>query len=399
MADALTPPGERIELADLFKLATDIPQPNLISAVDLSAKEFRPVKWVVPGLLPAGATLFAGAPKTGKSWLSLDLGIACACGGRVLGKVEVDPGDVLYLALEDNQRRLKNRLTKRLQGAPAPDSLTFATEWPRLDQGAVPRLAEWLDQAPSPRLVVIDTLARIRPPTNAKDSLYQSDYAIGAPLLKLAADHDIAVILVHHTRKGEADDPLEMISGSTGLTGGMDNVMVLKRQRGTNEAVLFVTGRDIEHETEYGLTWDHHTAGWTITGEGPHVGLTPERRAIFDIIAKHGPIKGRDIASALHPGVAITKTSKEWTSTRFLLKKLVDAGLVTSSDRGYTTTNTTNTTNPPNTTHTANTPYGVSGVSGMEKTANTAKATSGAAYSNRCERVSGVSGTGGGFDL
>jgi hypothetical protein len=398
MADALTPSGERIELADLSRLATDgsgPPIPNLISAVELSSKEFRPVRWAVPGLLPAGVTLFAGAPKTGKSWLAMDIGIAVASGGRVLGKIEVDPGDVLYLALEDNQRRLKSRLVKRLQGAPAPDSLTFATEWPRLDQGAVQRLAEWLDQATSPRLVVIDTLARIRPPANAKDSLYQSDYAIGAPLLKLAADYDIAVILVHHTRKGEADDPLELISGSTGLTGGMDNVMVLKRKRGTNEAVLFVTGRDIEHETEYGLTWDHHTAGWTITGEGPHVGLSPERRAIFDIIAKHGPIKGRDIASALHPGVAINRDSKEWRATRKLLQKIVEVGLIADTGNGFVVVSS-GSTSSTSSTHKCGTVISECGT-GMQISGSTLEATLGAAYGD-CGTC-GTCGTGGGFDL
>lgn len=321
-----------------------VPTPDLVSAADLLAKDFKPVKWTIPGLLPVGVTLLAGAPKTGKSWLVLDFGIAVASGGAVLGKVQVDPGAVLYLALEDNQRRLKSRLSKRLGGAPAPDGMTFSTVWPRLDQGAIDRLADWLAEHPDTALIVLDTLARIRPPSKGRDSLYTEDYAIGAPLLQLAAAHEVAIVLVHHTRKGEAEDPLELISGSTGLTGGVDNIMVLRRTRGTNEATLFVTGRDIENEAEYGLTWDAQIAGWTVTGQGPHVGLSPERRAVFDIVADHGPIEGRDITSLLHPGVAITRDSKEWRAVRKLLKALESSSLIHKTTGGFVVYGSTSST-------------------------------------------------------
>jgi phage/plasmid primase-like uncharacterized protein len=311
---------------------------DLITAADLCAKHFNPVRWIVPGLLPAGLTILAGAPKTGKSWFALDLAIAGATGGAVLGKVQVDPGDVLYLALEDNQRRLKSRLLKRLGGESAPDNLELATQWARLDQGAVDRLKEWLIGHPAARLIVIDTLARIRPPSNAKNNTYESDYAVGVELLQLAAEYNVAIVLVHHTRKGEADDPLELISGSTGLTGGVDNVMVLQRVRGTDDATLFVTGRDIENENKYGLSWDSQIAAWRVTGEGPHVGLSPERRAVFDIVAEHGPINGREVTQLLHPGVEITRESKEWKATRRLFGKLEDAGLIQNTTNGYALT-------------------------------------------------------------
>jgi len=311
-----------------------------ISAQELCAKEFPPIKWAVPALIPAGAALLAGAPKIGKSWLALDISIAVASGGAVLGKIQVDPGTVLYLALEDNERRLKSRLLKRLGDAPIPDALHFKTEWPRLDQGAAERLRDWMDCHPDTRLVIVDTLARIRPPSNGKKTLYTEDYDIGKPLLDVARDYGVAILLVHHTKKGESDDPLEMVSGSFGLTGGVDNVLILQRNRGTNEASLYVTGRDIEHETKYGLGWDGLLAAWSLEGQGPQVGLSPERRRVYDIIAKHGPITGRDIASALHPGVALTRDAKEYTSTRFLLKKLVDDGVIHNTPHGYQLTST-----------------------------------------------------------
>lgn len=376
--------------------APQVPTPDLVSAADLLAKDFKPVKWTIPGLLPVGVTLLAGAPKTGKSWLVLDFGIAVASGGAVLGKVQVDPGAVLYLALEDNQRRLKSRLSKRLGDSPAPDGMTFSTVWPRLDQGAIDRLADWLTEHPDTALIVLDTLARIRPPSKGRDSLYTEDYAIGAPLLQLAAAHEVAIVLVHHTRKGEAEDPLELISGSTGLTGGVDNIMVLRRTRGTNEATLFVTGRDIENEAEYGLTWDALIAGWTVTGQGPHVGLSPERRAVFDIVAGHGPIVGADVARLLNPGVVIDRKSKEFGAARRILAKLVEAGLIVSTAQGYLlingnthyTGNLGNTGNSSNTEDCVTAPPGC--VTASESVSNTLKPLGGAASAVLCDRVTSV---------
>jgi hypothetical protein len=319
-----------------------------VSAANLCATVFAPVRWAVPGILPAGVTLLAGAPKAGKSWLALDFGIAIASGGKVLGKTEVDPGAVLYLALEDNPRRLQSRLKKRLAGAAPPGNLYFKTEWPRVDQDAAERLQEWMARHPDTRLIIIDTLARIRPPSKKSQQLYEADYAIGKALLRLASDKDVAIVLVTHTKKGQADDPLELISGSTGLTGGVDNAIVLQRTRGSDEASLYVCGRDIDKEAKYELQWDQQTAAWTVTGEGPHVGLSPERRRVFDIIAEHGPINGKEITRSLHPGVDITRGCREWTAVRQLLNKLQDSGFITPAADGFITT-TAHTTTTGNT--------------------------------------------------
>jgi len=328
-------------------------RPTTISSIELVQKHFDPIRWAIPGLLPAGVSLLVGAPKTGKSWLGMGIAIANASGGSVLGCIQVDPGNVLYLALEDNERRLKSRLQKLLNGTATPEGLRFTTEWPRLDNGAVECIEYHLTHYPSTRLIVIDTLAKIRPNTKGRDNLYEQDYAVGAPLLQLAGKHGIAIVLIHHTRKQESADPLDMVSGSTGLTGGVDNVLVLKRVRGTNKATLFVTGRDLEHETTYELDWNCQLATWAISGQGPHVGLSPERRKVYDVIAKHGPIHGREITSTIHPGIEINKQSKEWGRVRFLLKKLADEGLVNKTAKGYIVNHPTNITHTPNTAHDA----------------------------------------------
>jgi AAA domain len=141
---------------------TGVNLPTIISASDLVAKVFPEPRWAVDGVVPEGLNLLAGPPKMGKSFLLLGLGVAIAAGGYALGKVPVAAGDVLYLALEDTQRRLQERLVRILDGAPAPDRLHLVTAWPRLDDGGVAAIDTWLGAYPAVRLVAIDTLAMIR---------------------------------------------------------------------------------------------------------------------------------------------------------------------------------------------------------------------------------------------
>jgi AAA domain len=258
--------------------------PETVSAADLMAADLPPVRWVVPGVLPEGVTLLAGKPKLGKSWLALGICVAVASGGVALGTRKVERGEVLYLALEDNRRRLQKRLGKMLSG-PAPDGLEMATAWPKLDEGGVEALSAWLGERPDSRLVAVDTLAKTRPRTRGQN-VYQEDYAALEELLPLAAEHGVAVVVVHHTRKMAAADPLDEISGSTGLTGGVDGVLVLKRDRGKADAVLHVDGRDIEEPAEYALTWDAETAGWTIAGDAEEYRMSEERKAILGVLTE-----------------------------------------------------------------------------------------------------------------
>ena len=133
------------------------------SAAELMAREIPPVRWIVPGIVPEGVALLAGKPKLGKSWLALGLFVAVASGVVAFGTVRVEKGAALYLALEDNDRRLQFRLAKILARAEVPDGLHYSIKCPRLDEGEVEAIEDWLSSRPDARLVVIDTLAKIRP--------------------------------------------------------------------------------------------------------------------------------------------------------------------------------------------------------------------------------------------
>ncbi|MDP9484964.1 MAG: helicase RepA family protein, partial [Actinomycetota bacterium] len=259
-----------------------------ITAAALMGMTFEPTRWVVPDVLPEGVTLLAGKPKKGKSWMALGMCESVAVGGVALGTKRVEQGDTLYLALEDNVKRLQKRLKKVLDGRAAPKHMHLHTEWPRLDEGGAEALDEWLTEHPDARLVVIDTLAKIRRPVGGAN-VYAEDYAALEQLLPLAAKHGVAIVVVHHLRKAAAADPMDEISSSTGLTGGVDGFLILRRTPGSKGPTLFVDGRDIEEPTEYALHWNLNTATWTIEGNAEEVHVSKERADIL-LVLNRSPV-------------------------------------------------------------------------------------------------------------
>src|SRR5215208_5437111 len=216
---------------------------------------FEPIKYVVPGLIAEGLTLFAGKPKIGKSWFVLDAAKAVSQGGITLGGIQCEEGDVLFAALEDNRRRLQRRMSKLLPSFTQvwPSRLRFEISMPRLKDGGIDTVRRWIKSVANPRLVVIDTLAKVRDPKAKDQGNYEADYDSVSELKALADEFSIAIVLVHHQRKMEAEDPIDTVSGTTGLTGAVDTVLVLYRTgQGT---ILYGRGRDIE-EVEKAATFD-----------------------------------------------------------------------------------------------------------------------------------------------
>jgi hypothetical protein len=257
--------------------------------------------------------------------MALGIGVAVASGGTALGGKPVERGSVLYLALEDNPRRLQVRLRKVLAGEKPPRDLVLTDRWPRLSEGGLEVIEVWLNSCADARLVIVDTLEKIRPKSSGRN-VYREDYEAVDPLLSLAAQYNVAVLVVHHLRKGSADDPLDEVSGSHGLTGGVDGVLVLKRERGRADAFLYITGRDIEQERELALSWDGTTASWRIAGDAEEYRGSKERAEIVECLhSAQRPMGPKEVSDAL---------GKDYNATKQLLWKMSNDGDLRSAGSG-----------------------------------------------------------------
>ena len=246
-----------------------------ITAEDLQNRTYEPTHFLADELIPEGLHILAGAPKIGKSWLALWLCL-CVAQGQALWNFATTQGEVLYLSLEDSFQRIQTRLFDLTEDA--PPTLHFAIMADTLKHGLEQQIEQFLAEHPTTKLVVIDTLQRVRG-TGSDSNLYANDYQDIGLLKKLADKRHIAILLIHHLRKLHDDDPMNMISGSTGLSGAADSTFVLqKHSRLANIASLHCTGRDIPDRTlklEFGIV--QHSRS-TVSGEGVQEGKTKNGR-------------------------------------------------------------------------------------------------------------------------
>src|SRR5436190_85033 len=318
---------------EAFKAAmarVEPPKPKIQRLQDLQKTILPETKWAIDPLLPEGVTILGGKPKLGKSWLALSMQLAISSGGAALGKYPVERGEVLYISLEDNDKRLQKRSNQLLRNALASPDFYYTTEWPRLNEGGYELIEEYINEHPSLKLIVIDPWARIKPKTNTHQSQqYDDDYEAITPLQKLAGEKGISILVIDHMRKTEAEDPLDMIAGSVGKTGAVDGFLLLYRKRGESDARLFVTGRDIEEEQELRLSFNQEASMWTVKGDADDVTLasTPQQQEILDALAQaeHG----------LTVKALAEKLEKNVNTTRNLLQKLRNHHQVTLKNNVY----------------------------------------------------------------
>jgi hypothetical protein len=219
-----------------------------------------PMMQCVPERVPPGLVIIGARPKARKSWYALQLAIARATPRTFMGKVPTRCR-ALYLALEDNDRRMKRRLEFfGLTPETTPDGLHIVYDWPKGAAG-VAKLARWLALHPDTGLITVDVLQRFRGPRDARLNAYDADYATMGMLQSLAAKHPgLTILVVHHIRKGAVDDPVEAISGSFAIAGAADAYIILKRHDGDRWSA-HVDGRDWE-------SWDHDFLWEFRPGEG-----------------------------------------------------------------------------------------------------------------------------------
>ena len=240
------------------------------------SQPLTPLNFVVDTLLSQGLHILAGSPKVGKSWLALWLAVTVAKGESVWG-MGVKQGTTLYLCLEDSTLRIQNRLFEITDNAPA--SVHFTTNSDTLGKGLEEQLCAFLSEHPDTVLIIIDTLQMIR--GAGYDNTYANDYRDLSALKHIADTHRIAILLVHHLRKMNDDDPMNMISGTTGLSGATDSNFVLRKsQRRENTATLYCTGRDIPYR-ELALEFDGEDHVWKLLSDDCEQTEQPSERILF----------------------------------------------------------------------------------------------------------------------
>ena len=256
------PPEESMEeiLRELQRTSDPAYLPT-VSMNELYQNVYQSRPPVIDGLLYPGTYLFAGAPKVGKSFLLAQLAYHVSMGLPLWG-YSVHKGTVLYLALEDDHRRLQERLF-RMFGMNGTNDLRFAIYAKQLGVGLEGQLKKFVREHSDTKLIIIDTLQKVREAGGEKYS-YASDYEVVGKLKRLAEDCGVCLLLVHHTRKQQADDKFDMISGTNGLLGAADGAFLLyKEKRTDSSAILDVSGRDQQDQRMY-LAKDKERLVWEL---------------------------------------------------------------------------------------------------------------------------------------
>ena len=222
---------------------------------------FPPRPPVIETLLYCGTYIFVGPPKIGKSFLMAQIAWHVAK-GIPLWDCPVRKGEVLYLSLEDDYARLQGRLSKMF-GEEGTDRLLLSIHAGTLTGGLLPQMEQFISEHKDTRLIIVDTLQKIRE-ASAEQYCYSSDYDVMSKLKEFSDRHRICILVVHHTRKMDARDSFEMISGTNGIFGAADGAFVLQKKRRTDpEAVLEITGRD-QPDAKLTIVFDVISCTWSL---------------------------------------------------------------------------------------------------------------------------------------
>ena len=288
----------------------------------LRTEDIPPLQFAIKPILPEGLTLFCGRAKSMKSWTMLLISYAVQNGLKFLDHTTIQ-GNCLYLGLEDSKRRLKDREKKlKLNNLTPP---TVDVEAPYLDMGLEESLQTWIDSVPNPRLICIDTLARVKSRTgyNKAGTAYDHDNETLRNIQKLAIKNGVSIVLVSHLNKAPQDYAFDKITGSTGLQGICDAMWLVERGEHGAQSTFIGRGRDI-HDFEYAMNWNEETWRYDWVGNLQEVNLNDNRKEVLDAIRelqKSGmlEIRPRDITK--HCGyTAQSKDAQRISKTMLRMK-------------------------------------------------------------------------------
>ena len=287
---------------------------HTVSMTELYQTSYKSRPPIIDGLLYSGAYILAGAPKIGKSFLVAQIAYHVSTGEK-LWEYEVHQGSVLYLALEDDYQRIQSRMFM-MYGVEDSDKLHFATAANKIGNGLDEQLDFFVGEHPDTKLIIIDTMQKIRE-VGGEAYSYASDYEIIGRLKQFADRHCICVLIVHHTRKQPAGDTFEMISGTTGLLGCADGSLLMqKKKRTALEATIDVVGRDQQDQILY-LSKDPETQIWNLDKTETELHKAPPD-TVLDAVAR-----------------LVSAEQREWTGSPSELAEAINTGMVANALTKY----------------------------------------------------------------
>ena len=287
---------------------------HTVSMTELYQTSYKSRPPIIDGLLYGGAYILAGAPKIGKSFLVAQIAYHIST-GKKLWDYEVHQGTVLYLALEDDYQRIQSRMFM-MYGVEDSSNLYFATAANKIGNGLDEQLEFFMNEHPDTKLVIIDTMQKIRD-VGGEAYSYASDYEIIGKLKQFADKHSICVLTVHHTRKQPAGDTFEMISGTTGLLGCADGSLLMQKKKRTSlEATIDVVGRDQQDQILY-LSKDPNTQIWNLDRTETELHREPPDPTL-EAVAR-----------------LVTSEQSEWTGSPSELAEALDTGMAVNALTKY----------------------------------------------------------------
>lgn len=255
---------------------------NPITASELDKKEIKPIEWLVSEILPIGLLLLSAPPKNFKSYMALQLCVDICLGGRFLD-FDCSKHACLYLDLESTERRPKNRLNQMLgKDTPKPSNLYIATgnrEVKRIGSGFETQIKQQLEEHPDIKLIIVDVYQLIALPKKGGANSYEQEYESLKALKKIVDTYNIGIMLITHNRKmKDGSDVFNEVSGSVAMTGSMDATWIIKKDRSSKEATLYITGRDLEQQ-ELKIKFNTNTYKWEYLGTADDLEQQRRQRA------------------------------------------------------------------------------------------------------------------------
>jgi len=282
-------------------------QLETFTVADLMKKELPPLEEIIPQILPEGLTVLSGKPKTGKSYLVMDWGLAIAHGGLAMGQLPCKQGSVLYMALEGNERLLKERLTTLgryfERETSSVTNLEIALRAKVLDKGGYEQIEGWIKGHPDAKLAIIDTYQKVKPMKRGNIDDYDAAVETLGRLQEIANEKHISILIVHHNTKSKTDDDFDAILGTTGIRATTDTNIVLNRTRGGDDSeitVLSIESRQGIPEGRYAYRFkEADTPVILLLGDADEYSISKERAEVLELLKSDPGLTPSQIGDAL----------------------------------------------------------------------------------------------------